>query len=157
MAQLNSDKLLTIPRYEVELCDVIWAIKDRAICHTFVDEGAATFFLPHLILERKEEEERMEGDVVKISSFKKTKYSQDGTVPGAQDGSSGSGEAVMASGEENVMVGVALGPDWHANLKMTGKHTNQVRLSLPSHISPSPSLPFLPVFPPPSPLPPPYP
>ena len=29
-------------------CEVVWAIKDKSIGHNFFDEGAATFFLPHL-------------------------------------------------------------------------------------------------------------
>ena len=35
-------------RYEIEGCEVIWAIKDKSISSTFIDPGAATFFLPHL-------------------------------------------------------------------------------------------------------------
>ena len=34
--------------YEIEGCEVIWAIKDKSISHTFVDAGAAEFFLPQL-------------------------------------------------------------------------------------------------------------
>ena len=41
-------------RYEVEGCEVIWAIKDTSISSTFVDVGAAQFFLPHLSEEKKE-------------------------------------------------------------------------------------------------------
>ncbi len=29
-------------------CEVVWAIKNKSIGQTFFDEGAATFFLPHL-------------------------------------------------------------------------------------------------------------
>jgi hypothetical protein len=35
-------------RYEIEGCEVIWAIKDDAITHTFIDTGAAQFFAPTL-------------------------------------------------------------------------------------------------------------
>jgi len=35
-------------RYEIHGCQVLWAIRDDAIGNTFFDEGAATFFLPHL-------------------------------------------------------------------------------------------------------------
>ena len=33
-------------RYEIERCEVIWAIKDPSITHAFVDAGAAEFFMP---------------------------------------------------------------------------------------------------------------
>ena len=35
-------------RYEMHGCQVLWAIRDDTIGNTFFDEGAATFFLPHL-------------------------------------------------------------------------------------------------------------
>ena len=38
----------------MEGCDVVWAIKDKSIASTFVDEGAAQFFLPHLASDKKE-------------------------------------------------------------------------------------------------------
>lgn len=34
--------------HEIENCEVLWAIKDDTITHTFIDAGAATFFLPQL-------------------------------------------------------------------------------------------------------------
>lgn len=34
--------------YELSGCQVVWVIKDGSIGSTFFDEGAATFFLPHL-------------------------------------------------------------------------------------------------------------
>lgn len=34
--------------YEIENCEILWAIKDETITHTFIDAGAATFFLPRL-------------------------------------------------------------------------------------------------------------
>jgi len=36
----------------VEGYEVIWAIKDKSISHTFVDAGAAQFFLPELNKEK---------------------------------------------------------------------------------------------------------
>lgn len=35
-------------RYEVEGCEVIWAVKDKAIGNTFFDAGAAQFLIPTL-------------------------------------------------------------------------------------------------------------
>ncbi|KAK3098090.1 hypothetical protein FSP39_016016 [Pinctada imbricata] len=43
--------------YEIEGCEVIWAIKDKSIASTFVDAGAAEFFLPHLNKPKSELEE----------------------------------------------------------------------------------------------------
>lgn len=41
-------------RYEVEGCEVIWAIKDKAIGNTFFDAGAAQFLIPSLEAEKKD-------------------------------------------------------------------------------------------------------
>ena len=39
--------------YEVQGVEVVWAVKDTSITHTFIDSGAAAFFLPHLASERE--------------------------------------------------------------------------------------------------------
>ena len=39
---------VTLHRYELSGCEVIWVIKDSSIGSTFFDEGAASFFLPYL-------------------------------------------------------------------------------------------------------------
>ena len=49
---------------------MIWAIKNKSITSTFVDAGAAAFFLPHLN-EEKGEEEKMS---------KRLKYTIDGKI-----------------------------------------------------------------------------
>ena len=132
-----------IIRYEVRGCDVIWAIKDHAISHTFFDEGAATFFLPHLSSERVQEEGREEeGCVVEVSPFKRTKYALDKMATMTHEGGPGHEEAAAASAKEENAVGVALGPDWHENLKMTGKKTDEVRILFSNHLS-------IPLLPPP--------
>lgn len=41
-------------RYEVEGCEVIWAVKDKAIGNTFFDAGAAQFLIPSLEAEKPE-------------------------------------------------------------------------------------------------------
>uniref|UniRef100_A0A2K5XKH5 Pyridine nucleotide-disulfide oxidoreductase domain-containing protein 1 n=1 Tax=Mandrillus leucophaeus TaxID=9568 RepID=A0A2K5XKH5_MANLE len=41
-------------RYEIEGCEVIWAIKDKAIGNTFFDAGAAEFLTSKLIAEKPE-------------------------------------------------------------------------------------------------------
>ena len=35
-------------RFEIEGCEVVWAIKDNFVNSTFVDEGASVFLLPQL-------------------------------------------------------------------------------------------------------------
>ena len=42
--------------YEIEGCEVVWVIKDTSISSTFVDAGAAEFFLPHLAKDKKQHE-----------------------------------------------------------------------------------------------------
>lgn len=45
---------LNAHRYEIQGCEVIWAIKDKAIGNTFFDAGAAEFLLPKLTAESQE-------------------------------------------------------------------------------------------------------
>ena len=39
-------------RFEVEGCQVVWAVKDKAIGNTFFDAGAAQFLIPSLEAQR---------------------------------------------------------------------------------------------------------
>lgn len=55
-------------RYEIEGCEVIWAIKDKAIGNTFFDAGAAEFLTSKLISEKPE---------AKIAQ-KRTRYTTEG-------------------------------------------------------------------------------
>lgn len=55
-------------RYEIEGCEVIWAIKDKAIGNTFFDAGAAEFLTSKLIAEKPE---------AKIA-HKRTRYTTEG-------------------------------------------------------------------------------
>lgn len=41
-------------RFEVEGCEVIWAVKDKAIGNTFFDAGAAQFLIPSLETDKPE-------------------------------------------------------------------------------------------------------
>lgn len=43
-------------RYEVKGCEVIWAVKDKAIGNAFFDAGAAQFLIPSLEANREEAE-----------------------------------------------------------------------------------------------------
>lgn len=83
--------------YEVEGCEVVWAIRDRAISSTFVDAGAAQFFLPHL----------NEGKKEAVATVKRQKYTVE------DDGST------VPQGEQTTPGG-ALGPDWAVSRQMAG-------------------------------------
>lgn len=62
--------LNVLSRYEIEGCEVIWAIKDKAIGNTFFDVGAAEFLIPKLSAEKPET----------ATACKRTKYTTGGTV-----------------------------------------------------------------------------
>lgn len=85
--------------YEVEGCEVIWAIKDKSISHTFVDAGAAEFFLPKLNTDK---------EVVSTPS-KRLKYTTDTTD-----------DRDIPESTKHTLGG-ALGPDWSTNFKMIGE------------------------------------
>ncbi|CAH6778455.1 pyridine nucleotide-disulfide oxidoreductase domain-containing protein 1 [Phodopus roborovskii] len=84
--------------YEIEGCEVIWAIKDKAIGNTFFDAGAAEFLTSKLMSEKSE---------AKIA-HRRTIY----TIEGAKDENRSKAKA------DNV--GSALGPDWHGGLNLKG-------------------------------------
>ncbi|XP_055427610.1 pyridine nucleotide-disulfide oxidoreductase domain-containing protein 1 isoform X3 [Bubalus kerabau] len=84
--------------YEIEGCEVIWVIKDKAIGNTFFDAGAAEFLTSKLIDEKPE---------AKIAQ-KRTRYTTEGRKKEAQ--------ARANAGN----VGSALGPDWHEGLDLKG-------------------------------------
>ena len=100
----------------------MWAIKDSSITHTFFDEGAATFFLPHLASQPAEKQAASASsdggdDIVEVSPLKRTKY----TVESHSRTGNGNEDDVKGVG-----TGGALGPDWHSELKMTGKAFDEV-------------------------------
>jgi len=81
--------------YEIEGCEIIWAIKDKAIGNTFFDAGAAEFLTSKLIAEKPE---------ARIA-HKRTRY----TTEGRKQTKTGAGN-----------MGSALGPDWHEGLNLKG-------------------------------------
>lgn len=81
--------------YEVEGCEVIWAIKDKAIGNTFFDAGAAQFLIPSLEVEKPE----------KTLPCKRARY----TIDRAINPKAGSLDH-----------GSALGPDWHQGISLRG-------------------------------------
>ncbi|XP_062863038.1 pyridine nucleotide-disulfide oxidoreductase domain-containing protein 1 [Trichomycterus rosablanca] len=89
--------------YEVEGCEVIWAIKDKAIGNTFFDAGAAQFLIPSLEADKPE----------KALPCKRARYTTHGTAkPKA-----GSSE-----------LGSALGPDWHQDITLRGAEETSHRV-----------------------------
>ncbi|XP_053411458.1 pyridine nucleotide-disulfide oxidoreductase domain-containing protein 1 isoform X2 [Nycticebus coucang] len=84
--------------FEIEGCEVIWAIKDKAIGNTFFDAGAAEFLTSKLIAEKPE------GKIAQ----KRTRYTTEGRKE----------EAKAKAEAKNV--GSALGPDWHEGLNLKG-------------------------------------
>lgn len=109
----------------------MWAIKDNSIGRTFFDEGAATFFLPHLESETfSKEVESSEGEIVEVSPLKRPRYVQDKEPTGHVESLRTEGTRKMeedkGEGQAGMVVGGALGPDWHADLKMTGKSYHEV-------------------------------
>uniref|UniRef100_A0A3Q2LE44 Pyridine nucleotide-disulfide oxidoreductase domain-containing protein 1 n=1 Tax=Equus caballus TaxID=9796 RepID=A0A3Q2LE44_HORSE len=84
--------------YEIEGCEVIWVIKDKAIGNTFFDAGAAEFLTSKLIAEKPE------GKI----AHRRTRYTTEGRKKEART----KGDAAN--------VGSALGPDWHEGLNLKG-------------------------------------
>ncbi|GFO27235.1 pyridine nucleotide-disulfide oxidoreductase domain-containing protein 1 [Plakobranchus ocellatus] len=82
--------------YELEGCEVIWAIKDKSIAHTFVDAGAGEFFLEHLNKAK---------DNTQTGPSKRLKYTSAASTSPIPCGLSGG----------------ALGPDWTSNLNFHGE------------------------------------
>ncbi|KAM4747831.1 pyridine nucleotide-disulfide oxidoreductase domain-containing protein 1 isoform 2-T2 [Rhinophrynus dorsalis] len=89
--------------YEIKGCEVIWAIKDKAIGNTFFDAGAAEFLISQL------KSDKAESPLV----CKRTKYTTE-----------------APRGKEDARLGSALGPDWHEglNLKATEEFSRCVHI-----------------------------
>ena len=94
--------VVLLHRYEVKGCQVVWVIRHSSICHTFVDEGAAVFFLPHL-----HDDNGCHGDAAELR--KRTKYVCEGVGEERGEG-------------EKDRIGSALGPDWHTGRQMKGRN-----------------------------------
>ena len=102
---------------------MVWAIKDGSITRTFFDEGAATFFLPHLASQPTEKPTTSGDDddgILEVSPLRRTKY----TVESHSRTGNGNGGGTKSG--MGIGIGGALGPDWHSELKMTGKAFDEV-------------------------------
>lgn len=122
---MKSRDLVILFRYEIGGCEVIWAIKHHSIGNTFFDEGAATFFLPHLVSETSELKGKMAGkeeEVLEVSPLKRTRYGMEKKL-GLEEQ-----RVTELGGRSEEVVGGALGPDWHSDLTIAGKAFDEVRL-----------------------------
>ncbi|CAB0020025.1 unnamed protein product [Nesidiocoris tenuis] len=84
--------------HETSNVQIVWVIKDKHISATFVDPGAAEFFQEKLNKKKDDDDSPV---------VKRMKFSVD---RGATSASSGA----------------ALGPDWHANVRLSGLSTDDV-------------------------------
>ncbi|XP_018603100.2 pyridine nucleotide-disulfide oxidoreductase domain-containing protein 1 [Scleropages formosus] len=99
--------------YEVEGCEVIWAVKDKAIGNTFFDAGAAQFLIPSLKSNKPE----------KTGPFKRTRYTTDETMTSHASADKAAG---LAGGS-------ALGPDWHQGMSLRGAQEMARRVHVEYH------------------------
>lgn len=100
--------------YEVEGCEVIWAVKDKAIGNTFFDAGAAQFLIPSLEADKTE----------KAAPCKRPRYTTEEPAPGASQTFTADRNP-RGHGSAPTEPGSALGPDWHEGIVLRG--AQQVR------------------------------
>ncbi|KAM9705305.1 pyridine nucleotide-disulfide oxidoreductase domain-containing protein 1 isoform 1-T2 [Menidia menidia] len=101
--------------YEVEGCEVVWAVKDKAIGNTFFDPGAAQFFIPSLEAQKPES----------ATPCKRPRYT---TEDQPQTFTAESSSRVR--GDAPTGPGSALGPDWHGGLELRGAQQVSRRVSV---------------------------
>ncbi|XP_055009443.1 pyridine nucleotide-disulfide oxidoreductase domain-containing protein 1 isoform X2 [Boleophthalmus pectinirostris] len=94
--------------HEVQGCEMIWAIKDKAIGNTFFDAGAAQFLIPSLEAHKAQ----------KPVPCKRPRY----TVEETAGGTSHTFTADRNHKENSAPTqhGSALGPDWHEGIVLQG-------------------------------------
>ncbi|XP_077957711.1 pyridine nucleotide-disulfide oxidoreductase domain-containing protein 1 isoform X4 [Gasterosteus aculeatus] len=95
--------------YEVEGCEVIWAVKDKAIGNTFFDAGAAQFLIPSLEVEK----------TIRAAPCKRPRYTTEDPEPGASQTFTADKNA-RRHGSGPIEAGSALGPDWHDGIVLRG-------------------------------------
>lgn len=105
--------------YEVEGCEVIWAVKDKAIGNTFFDAGAAQFLIPSLEADKPE----------RVAPCKRPRYTTEEPAPGAAQTFTADKNA-RRQGSCSTEAGSALGPDWHEGLALRGAEQVSRRVSL---------------------------
>lgn len=105
--------------HEVEGCEVIWAVKDKAIGNTFFDAGAAQFLVPSLEADKPQA----------AAPCKRPRYTTEEAASGGShiftaDRSS------QAYGHGPTDSGSALGPDWHEGIALRGAEQVSRRVSV---------------------------
>ncbi|TKS90994.1 Pyridine nucleotide-disulfide oxidoreductase domain-containing protein 1 [Collichthys lucidus] len=105
--------------FEVEGCEVIWAVKDKAIGNTFFDPGAAQFLIPSLETNKPE----------RPAPCKRTRYTTEEPAPGGSQTFTADRNA-RGDGSGPTGVGSALGPDWHEGIVLRGAEQVSRRVSL---------------------------
>ncbi|KAF7669227.1 hypothetical protein LDENG_00223370 [Lucifuga dentata] len=105
--------------YEVEGCEVIWAIKDKAIGNTFFDAGAAQFLIPSLEADKPES----------ALPCKRSRYTTEEQAAGvSQTFTTDRNRRGLSSGPTEP--GSALGPDWHEGIVLQGAEQVSRRVSV---------------------------
>ncbi|XP_054480738.1 pyridine nucleotide-disulfide oxidoreductase domain-containing protein 1 [Anoplopoma fimbria] len=105
--------------YEVEGCEVIWAVKDKAIGNTFFDAGAAQFLIPSLAVDKPERD----------APCRRPRYTTEKPEPGASQTFTADKNA-RRLGSGPTEAGSALGPDWHEGIVLRGAEQVSRRVSL---------------------------
>ncbi|CAK6949771.1 pyridine nucleotide-disulfide oxidoreductase domain-containing protein 1 isoform X1 [Scomber scombrus] len=105
--------------YEVEGCEVIWAVKDKAIGNTFFDAGAAQFLVPLLDAVKPE----------RAVPCKRTRYTTEETAVGSSHTFTAD-RNLRGCGSGPTESGSALGPDWHEGIVLQGAEQVSRRVSV---------------------------
>ncbi|XP_073337187.1 pyridine nucleotide-disulfide oxidoreductase domain-containing protein 1 [Pagrus major] len=105
--------------FEVEGCEVIWAVKDKAIGNTFFDPGAAQFLIPSLEATKPE----------RAAPCKRPRYTTEEPAPGGSHTFTADKHA-RGRGSGPTETGSALGPDWHEGIVLRGAEQVSCRVSV---------------------------
>lgn len=130
--------------YEVDGVDIVWAIKDKAICAHFVDPGAAEFFVQSKLAQPSDERESSGKTPVPTSPTDSTSLEPSTSIPNYHPSENENIQAAIkrtppskrrkytlstmpaSSSNDNKPLedsdnfGSALGPDWHQGLQLQG-------------------------------------
>lgn len=101
--------------YEVSNCDITWCIRHDYIGNTFLDKGAATFFLPSL-----------HGNA-KSSNGKSKKFEQTIFRRRMYEAER---EFIQGDGKEFGVAGSALGPDWSSRQNLQGCKSTSSKINI---------------------------
>ncbi|KAM9845969.1 pyridine nucleotide-disulfide oxidoreductase domain-containing protein 1 isoform 2-T2 [Aulostomus maculatus] len=105
--------------FEVEGCEVIWAVKDKAIGNTFFDAGAAQFLIPSLEADKPE----------RAAPCKRPRYTtEEPAAGGSQTFTADRNLRGRHCGPTEP--GSALGPDWHEGIVLQGAQQVSRRVSV---------------------------